>query len=32
VIREINVGFWLEDVKEMGHYKDAGADGRVILR
>jgi len=29
---EVYIGFWWGNLKERDHLKDAGADGRIILR
>jgi hypothetical protein len=30
--REIHVGFWWGDLKEIAHIKDIGVDGRILLK
>ena len=28
----VHIAFWLENLKEGTHFKDLGADGRIILK
>jgi len=30
--REVNTGFWWENLTERAHYEGLGVDGRVILK